>query len=145
MDGALAQCVHRDAGLVGARPVGEEAHSRLGAAGVDRTADVGLPQLVWAEAGLAGADLVVAQAGDAAVRQQFGELPHVADGADDLVVAVAVGRPAFRDQQRRAFGLRVLLMAVSAVDGETVRFEADLVLNPGLGRTLIRRAAGRQE
>ena len=79
-----------------------------------------------------GTDLVVAQAGDALVRKLFGQLTHVADGADDRVVAVAVGRPAFGDQQRRGPRPGVLLVPVGAVDGQAVGVEADVVVDPGM-------------
>src|SRR6201999_945382 len=95
--------------------------------------------LVRPQAGLAGADLVVAQAGDAVVGQQVGQLLHVPDGADDGVVTVAVGRPAFRDHQHRGRGAAALLMLVAAVGGQAVGLGADLVAAP---RVVGRRAPG---
>ncbi len=130
MDGALAEAVHRDARLVGAGLIGEVTNRCVGTRGIDGADDIVRPLLVWAEAGLAGTDLVVAQAGDAAVRELFGQLPHVADGTDDRVVAVAVGRPAFGDQQHRGSWPRVLLVPVGAVDGQAVGVEADVVVDP---------------
>ena len=60
---------HRNAGLVGAGLLGQH-HGGTGAGGVDGAADVGPPAGVRAKAGLAGADLIIARAGDAAVGQQ---------------------------------------------------------------------------
>ena len=144
MHGALPHRVHREALLVGARLVGEVAGGGLGAGGVDGAADLVGALLERPEAGLAGADLVVSQAGFPAVGQQFCELAHVADLADDDVVAVAVGVAALGDQQRGGAGCGVLLMAVGAVDGQAVGLEADFVLDPLRLGLLIRRAA-RQE
>src|SRR4029077_17984551 len=142
MDGALTMAVHRDARLVGAGLIGEVANRRLGARGVDAAHDVVRPALVRPEAGLAGADLVVAQGRDAETRKLFGQLAHVADGTDDGVVAVAVGRPAFGDQHRRGSRPGALLVAVGAVDGQAVGVEADVVVDPGM---LLRRAAGQRQ
>src|SRR4051812_465838 len=142
MHGALPQRVHREPRLVGARLLGEEPGRGLRTAGVDGASDVGGPLLIRPETGLAGADLVVAQARFAALGQQFGELAHITDLADDDVVTVAVGVTALGDQQRRRAGRRVLQVAVGAVNGEAVGLEADLVFDPLLF-LLIRRAPGR--
>ena len=144
VDGAFAERVDRNAGLVGTRLLGKEPHRGVGALGVDGADDVGRPGLVGAEPGLAGADLVVAQAGHIAVRQQLGQLPHIADRARDVVVAVAVGGPAFGDQQRGGSWACVALVPVRAVDGQAVSDEADVVVDPALWLLLFGAATGQQ-
>ncbi len=53
-------------------------------------------------------------------------------GADDRVVAVAVGVAAFGDQQRRGSRRGVALVAVGAVDGQAVGVEADVLVDPAV-------------
>ena len=120
----------------------EETNRCGGTRRVDGAHDIVRPVRVGTEARLADSDLVVAQAGDAAVRQLFGQLPHVANGTNDRVVAVTVGRPAFGDQQHRGSGPGVVPVAIGAVNGQAVGDEVDLVIDQGM---LIRRAAGQRQ
>ena len=82
VNGAFADRVHRDAGLVGGGLLGKKAHRGLRAGGVDGADDLGRPLCVRTEARLPGADLVVAQAGHSRWSdKQLGQLAHVAHGA----------------------------------------------------------------
>ncbi len=141
VQGAFAVADHHEPVLVDAGPAGQKAqggghlileHRHVEFAGVRR---------VRADAGLAGAEFVVAQAGHAVV----GECPSQVSQRVDLAgydrgVAVPVGRPAAGDQQRRR-RRRLLPGGVTegAVHRHRTHLECDGLLRPRRRRGRCRR------
>jgi len=128
---ALAQRGYRDPAGISTGLRGEKPRGRAGAGGVDGAADISRSVLIGAETGGARAHLVVAQGRHPMVGQILGQLAHIADRPGDIVVAVAVGRPAFGDEQRRRLARLPGEVAVGAVQGQSVGDEGHLLVDPG--------------